>query len=404
MDVNFLVGENSTGKTSILNLVYLLMTPSFWFLPDFNNEDIDMGYFNEIVNKASDRQEYFDVGIEKRESEEEGIFKYIWMRFESENDIPKIQVCSIYNGKRTFYIKSQKDGIYFKSQQQGDIQFKNWIDKSKKTIDGKYERLLDSRLAKRIPFCLVLNLAQESDGNTNTKKASINNIMGPFATPLVWIAPIRAKARRIYDMYKAHYSADGEHMPVLLNKLLNSEKKSRKYINALFEFGKSSNLFDKLETHSLGQEKGSPFRIEVTYGKLPMHITHVGYGVSQILPIIMQILASKNRFLAIQQPEVHLHPKAQAAFGDFVFQSAKEHSNHFIIETHSDYTINRFRLNISKSTTKSMLKSQIIFFERIGNETKAISLPFKDNGGYSDNTPPSYGKFFIDEELQMLRI
>lgn len=405
MDVNFLVGENSTGKTSILNLINLLMSSSFWFLPDFNNDDIDMGYFYEIVNKASGHNDYFDIGIEKRESGEGEMFKYIWMRFENKNDIPKIKACAIHNGKRTIHIKMEDESAYFKSQQQGEIQFRNWIEKVKKTIDGEYEMLLDGRFAKGTPFCLVLNLAQERAWHANTKKASINNIIiGPFTTSLVWIAPIRAKARRVYDMYKAHYSADGEHMPVLLNSLLNSGDKSKKYINALFEFGESSNLFDKIETHSLGQEKGSPFRVEITYGKLPMCITNVGYGVSQILPIIMQILASQNKYLAIQQPEVHLHPRAQAAFGDFIYQSAKEHKNKFIIETHSDYTINRFRLNISKSAPDSSVKSQILFFERIGNETKAVSLPFKENGGYSDNTPPSYGKFFIDEELQILRI
>lgn len=405
MDVNFLVGENSTGKTSILNLINLLMNPGFWFTPDFNEDDIDMGYFYEIVNRASDCQKYFDLGIEKRESGEEEMFKFIWMRFESENDIPNIKVCAIYNGKRTVHIKMEEKGVYFKFQQQGEIQFKNWIEKVKKTIDGEYKLLLDGKFSIRSKFFHILNLAQERSGHANTKKASIQNIIiMPFSRPLVWIAPIRAKARRIYEMYKAHYSADGEHMPVLLNSLLNSGDKSKKYINALFEFGKTSNLFDKIETHSLGEKKSSPFRIEITYGKLPMCITNVGYGVSQILPIIMQMLASQNKYLAIQQPEVHLHPRAQAAFGDFIYQSAKDHKNKFIIETHSDYTINRFRLNISKSAPDSSVKSQILFFERIGNETKAVSLPFKENGGYSDNTPPSYGKFFIDEELQILRI
>ena len=37
LDVNFFVGENSTGKTAILNLLNILSTPSFWISPEFNN-------------------------------------------------------------------------------------------------------------------------------------------------------------------------------------------------------------------------------------------------------------------------------------------------------------------------------------------------------------------------------
>lgn len=44
-DVNFFVGENSTGKTAVLNLLEVISQPNFWVVPDFNSDDIELGYF-----------------------------------------------------------------------------------------------------------------------------------------------------------------------------------------------------------------------------------------------------------------------------------------------------------------------------------------------------------------------
>ncbi|MDP6688819.1 MAG: AAA family ATPase [Alphaproteobacteria bacterium] len=80
-----------------------------------------------------------------------------------------------------------------------------------------------------------------------------------------------------------------------------------------------------------------------------VNIRNVGYGVSQSLPVIVEILSRSfgSRF-AIQQPEVHLHPKAQAALGDLFYQLALVEEKRFIVETHSDFTIDRFMLNYRK--------------------------------------------------------
>jgi predicted ATP-dependent endonuclease of OLD family len=59
--VNFLVGENSTGKTSILSLFSLLHDHTFWFSHEFNTEVVSLGYFNEISSSSSDDR--FTIGF-----------------------------------------------------------------------------------------------------------------------------------------------------------------------------------------------------------------------------------------------------------------------------------------------------------------------------------------------------
>jgi len=138
-------------------------------------------------------------------------------------------------------------------------------------------------------------------------------------------------------------------------------------------------------------------------------IPNVGYGVSQVLPIIVEIFASVNEqfenIFAIQQPEVHLHPRAQAALGEFIYLNQIERKNKFLIETHSEYLIDRFRLKIHENKEKDKkVDSQILFFERIDKGNKIHIIEIEDNGKYSENQPASFLDFFIKEDLNLLVI
>jgi len=67
----------------------------------------------------------------------------------------------------------------------------------------------------------------------------------------------------------------------------------------------------------------------------------VGYGISQITPIVTQALSSRNGMLLIEQPEVHIHPRLQAAVGDLLIHSVRELGNQVLVETHSEHLVLR---------------------------------------------------------------
>lgn len=175
------------------------------------------------------------------------------------------------------------------------------------------------------------------------------------------LAPIRAKPQRIYDSFKQSFSSEGEHAPVILRNIMSNKKDSENIIAAIEKFGKSSSLFDKIEVKNLDRYAGAPFEIHMLYDDVPVRITNVGYGISQSIPLIVQLLTTKNSIFSIQQPEVHLHPRAQAAFGELIFENVLSNHNNFIIETHSDYTINRFRYCMHKKKNKETPQTQILF-------------------------------------------
>jgi predicted ATPase len=76
-------------------------------------------------------------------------------------------------------------------------------------------------------------------------------------------------------------------------------------------------------------------------------IADVGFGVSQVLPILVtDVGLGRQGTLLINQPEVHLHPASQALLGNYF--SSRIHSRQYVIETHSEYLITRFRILVAK--------------------------------------------------------
>jgi predicted ATPase len=131
-----------------------------------------------------------------------------------------------------------------------------------------------------------------------------------------------------------------------------------------------------------------------------VNLSDIGYGVSQVLPVVVQSVLRKDATtLLIQQPEVHLHPRAQAALGTFFAQIA-ETERMFVIETHSDYLVDRVRQEVAKGTIKSE-DVQILFFDKPGLETTIHQLTLDENGNV-ENAPDEYRSFFMEESINLL--
>ena len=403
-DVNFFVGENSTGKTAILNLLDLLSSPRFWIVPEFNTDVIELGYFDEIVNSYSKDRSYFTIGIEGKEKKGKNSKRYFWMKFKRRNALPLLsEYMSIIEDKSVLVSLNGKSIKYQLRDFQGES-FQEWVE-ARSTFTTPKKRI--SQPFTNIPFAIIRGLVlSEIKGNPELDKPS-EALFGPtFNNNFYSLAPIRARAQRSYEAFRQNFSREGDHIPNVLREIYSHRDKNEdsKFEEALTNFGKESGLFDSISIDAYGKSKGSPFTINVLYNSLRLNITNVGYGVSQVMPLLVEIITSKGDTFSIQQPEVHLHPRAQAAFGELLYTSAVENKNKFFVETHSEYTINRFRYKLNKSTEKATIKSQVLFFERTETGTHATSLEFNEMGQHIGELPDAYSKFFIDEELKMLEI
>lgn len=95
-------------------------------------------------------------------------------------------------------------------------------------------------------------------------------------------------------------------------------------------------------------------------------IKHVGFGISQILPIIIEGLRiADNETLVLEQPELHLHPKVQSNLTDFLI-SLVEQGKKVIIETHSDHVITRLRRRIAEDNNNQLDDKVLLTFVEVG--------------------------------------
>jgi predicted ATPase len=123
-------------------------------------------------------------------------------------------------------------------------------------------------------------------------------------------------------------------------------------------------------------------------------LTNVGVGVSQVLPILTMALVSKRgSTLLFEQPELHLHPAVQSLLGDF-FIALAQSGRQCIVETHSEYLINRLRLRIAEAPLDSTLAdlSIVHFVERPGSASTFTPVIINQFGAI-----PAWPRGFFDQ-------
>ncbi|MBC7552879.1 MAG: AAA family ATPase [Taibaiella sp.] len=283
--------------------------------------------------------------------------------------------------------------------------FANWINKNGLPKKDLKVGALEKIKGYNYPVFLLFNQAL-TDIEKNNKVSDgfypRTILSRVFKNEAVWLAPIRTEPQRTYADFKTTFNPNGSHSPYVLKKIiLNDSHESVR--NGINKFGQESGLFEKLEILSYDNSDTSPFEVRICINGNSLKITNVGYGISQILPIVTEIIARpQHTWFAIQQPEIHLHPKAQAAFGEFIFSSLPDHKN-FIIETHSDYLIDRFRLCTNRANNVKG-ESQIVFFQRTDKGNNITIIPINQDGSYPDDQPIEFREFFIKEQIDLLSI
>ena len=127
-------------------------------------------------------------------------------------------------------------------------------------------------------------------------------------------------------------------------------------------------------------------------------VTHrdVGIGISQVLPVLVMAYASKGKLLAMEQPEIHLHPALQAELGDVFIESALgERRNTFILETHSEHLILRLlrRMREGKLSAEDI---SVLYVQPAGVGSQVLQIRVDEDGDFVDRWP---GGFF-EESFQ----
>ena len=153
---------------------------------------------------------------------------------------------------------------------------------------------------------------------------------------------------------------------------------------AVGDWLKHLGVADNVESVDKGK-LGHELKVRVDGHSGQQDLTHVGVGVSQVLPIlVMCLLAEGDSVLLFEQPELHLHPKVQTLLGDF-FLSMTLMDRQCIIETHSEYLINRLRFRAATATAGEVAnRIKMYFVEKHDGSSQFKQVKVNEFGAIED--------------------
>ena len=429
--LTLLVGPNSTGKTSFMALIRAMWDVVFRnAVPNFMEEPYNLGSFQDIAHRRGDSNGQpveFAAGFEQSSR----LPGYQPLSFSA---VFENLMGSPFPTKRTVSHGGLEFAVYLDTDGEHNLEFR-WDGGSiHKRLDSSHSRRYsDGVVLLPLAFAFldavneeqtitIIEDGEEIDVPHRVTREGLPDL-GPMQNMLFdfWrhddrqsrpfaSAPIRSRPRRTYDPVRVIQDPEGEYIPSYLASL--SRRRStewHKVKSALEAFGRGSGLFEEISVRSFGDTDGDPFQIMV---RLPgdssqLHLRNlmdVGYGVSQSLPVLTELLSdSAPSTYLLQQPEVHLHPTAQAALGS-LFCNIAAKGTQMLVETHSDYLLDRVRMDVRDGKDGQTLKPEdvsILYFERSGASVRIYPIWLDENGNVRD-APDSYGEFFMSESRRSI--
>ncbi len=424
--LTFLVGENSTGKTTALACFHIFANFLRGRGLDFNEKPSNahpysMGTFRDIVRNSKNKEKVYKLGFSSEYAKDriEWIGEFTERKGRTEPIVSSTSV-KFHDGEIVFQIGDEQHRgmqlVTFNQEEntyklicEADIFDRYPVGRHLEVLDDfsiKSTSLLDGSSEGKM--ALGTYLAERSNNRSNKHDPwDMWNSLHVFSS-----SPIRSKPERTYNPMKEISDPEGSSIPMLLKRLETSHKKEWEVLKEqLVEFGSRSGLFQDIKIRHFGNSSGGPFQVQFKVRGPTTNVIDAGYGVSQILPILVQVLYTSilqgsqrkqvvTNYFLLQQPEIHLHPRAQAEFSSLLAKLARQRNQSFIIETHSDYLIDRARIDIRKGTIKPEDVS-LIYFEPKGNIVKVHNISFDKMANMID-VPTHYRRFFLKESKRLM--
>lgn len=226
-----------------------------------------------------------------------------------------------------------------------------------------------------------------------------------------YLGPIRTRAERLYSwsgVEPENVGYDGENtIPALLAARermisLGPGKPDKPFDEVIAESLLNMGLIDSFKVGAISEHR-QEYEVKVkTKGSGGwVDLPDVGFGVSQVLPVLVQCFyATARSIIVIEQPEVHLHPRAQSALADVMIDVIRAQENgadravQLVIETHSEHFLRRLQRRIAESEA---LHDQVAAYFVNTTEDSAKLEPLQiDPYGFILNWPEN----FFGEEME----
>lgn len=224
-----------------------------------------------------------------------------------------------------------------------------------------------------------------------------------------YIGPLRTRAERLYGWSgtkpdSVGYAGENTVQAVIasrgrkINAAKNKQRRSLEEIiaTALFDMG----LIEAFEIKQVSKQRQDyEVRVRTRGSDQFVDLPDVGFGVSQVLPVLVQCYyAPENSIIIMEQPEIHLHPLAQAVLADVMIAVIRSHENgaprniQLIIETHSEHFLRRLQRRLAEGEVEQ--DTVAAYFANASSSPSKLEKLHMDECGNILNWPEN---FFGDE-------
>lgn len=286
----------------------------------------------------------------------------------------------------------------------------------------------DSDTAQKLPL-LKINEVPYSEGMriSNFFPAETEDSRSKLLSSITYIAAERRGPKLNYDPApeSGRMDAQGEYAPCLLS-LYKDEVIEEEALSGITDIFPDI-AYDEIEDKSLGgmvnfwlSQMFGPTKIHASYvGEANVYVlliratmnaqdtslesreskpTNVGFGYSYALPILVAgLICGRGEILIVENPEAHLHPKAQSILGKFLSWVAHYRGVQIFLETHSEHIVNSFRVQVAQESLAAEELNILFFDEQFESYVSQINV---DSKGHIDEWP----EHFFDQEEKDLDI
>ncbi len=207
-----------------------------------------------------------------------------------------------------------------------------------------------------------------------------------------YLGPLRQYPKRYYqwtgEMKSQVVEPDGaDTMATLVSSARDNKPLQKETENQL----KGLELVDALHVKPT-DEKGRFYEVTVEIGGTESALVDVGFGVSQVLPMVAMLLsAPAGSTILLEQPELHLHPKAQSALADLMIDAAEKRELQLIVESHSEHLLRRLQRRIAEPKPEFARPENIkLYFCAPGKAGSTLCEVEVDKYGQIANWPDNF--------------
>ena len=368
-----LFGANSSGKTSILQVLLMLKQTAEPPSPDWN-ELLYFGDEGSLVNLGS-----FDDIIHRHATNNRSLKIFVSWRLPKKLPLQNIGevdnlsfLCSIF--------MSTLDGF---SYGVGEHFFGIEPDGVKYEVSTPYGK--DS--AESLFRCYGIHGVSTANYRVfyNLEKAFEN-----LFSRIFYLGPLREHPRPRYTWDGDHPKGIGQDGKKAISALLSGRVRHFSIDEQILKWLQQLELINSYDLRPLSDTgRDYEFLVKQYKGGPEVRLTDIGFGVSQVLPVlILCYYAPEGSILILEQPEAHLHPKVQTELADVLIDVVKNRNIQIILESHSEYLLSRLQRRIAEKEIAAA--DTALYFCEIKDGTSEIEQLNVDEYGNIRNWPQDF--------------